>query len=135
MELCLGAIERKVIDTSGRLGSLDDASCDLAFDNAYVKSLENPQFYQDVTYQVLQGSQSNGVVNLLKRITFDDSLLQSILLGIAKTSGIISLINSNEYINENTRFLDYSFRCREDKLSLTDGKTNKTVSLPLRFKS
>ncbi len=79
----------------------------------------------------MQGSQLNGVVNLLKRITFDDALLQSILLGLAKPSGIISLIHSEEYINENTRFLYYSFRCREDKLSLTDGKTNKTVSLPL----
>jgi hypothetical protein len=49
---------------------------------------------------------------------------------MVKPSGISSLINYNQSINENTRFLYYSYRYREEKICVTAGKADKIVPIP-----
>jgi len=127
MDSCPGAIERTVVDTSGRVGSLYDASRDLLLKNSSVKSFDNPQFTPHSKCYTLPGGESNGVINLLKAIEFDDALLQSILLGIVEPLGISSFINYNRPINENTRFLYYSYKHREEMLNVIAGQADKII--------
>ncbi|CAF3190279.1 unnamed protein product [Rotaria sp. Silwood2] len=122
-------IERKAVNVSGRLGSLYDVSSDALFDGICVENSENPQFYQHSMCQVFRGSHIKDVIHLLNVIKFDDTLLQSILLNMVKESGISSLIHYNQPINENTCFLYYSYTCRREKLSVTDVKANKIISI------
>jgi hypothetical protein len=130
MESCPDAIKRKAVNVLGRLGALYDAYSDRLFKETRVKSVANAQFHQHSTCQVLSGAQWNGIINLLKAIKFDDALLQSILLGMIKPSGISSFIDYNQPVDENTRFLYYSYTSREETLCVTAGIADQIVSLP-----
>jgi hypothetical protein len=130
MEMSSDTIERQAVDTSGQLGSLYDASRDFLLENSRITGTDNAQFEQYSECCILSGAETNDVINLLKAIKFDDALLQSILLGIIEPSGISSFINYNQSINENTRFLYYSYRNRQEMLDVTAGQADKIVSLP-----
>lgn len=125
MDSSPNAIERRAINISGRLGSLYDTARDLLLDQHCFQGFDNPEFQEDSACQVYQGEPSNGIMNFLKSIKFEDALLQSIALGIVKPSGISSFINYNQPVDDSTQFLYYSYKYREEKLNITDSVKNR----------
>ncbi|CAF3388233.1 unnamed protein product [Rotaria sp. Silwood2] len=123
-------IERKAIKPSGRLASLYDVISDTLLGDNYINHIEDSQFYRNSTCQIFRGRQVKDVIHRLKAINFDDMLLQSILLDIVEPLGISSIINKNKPINENTLFLYYLYTYRTEKLNVTAGKANTTISHP-----
>jgi septin family protein len=130
MDVCPDTIERRAINGEGRLGSLYDASRDLLLEKSCVKGFENPKFEEEFICHIYQCEQPNGIMKFFRAIKFDDALFQSILLGTVKPSGISSFINYSQSVDDNTLFLYYSYRFREDTLHVTAGKADRIVSLP-----
>ena len=98
-------IERKVIDTNGRLGSHYDVIRDRLVSDVTISGIENPTFQPTSECCVLSSTDSNDVIHLLQAIKFDDALLHSLLFGIIQPSGISSLVTYDQPINEHIRFL------------------------------
>ena len=123
-------LQRKVIDVSGRLGSLYDASTDNLLDECAVKPSKTKPLNQRCISQIFSGVQSNAEAHFLKEIGFDDALRQSILLQMVIPSGVCRLIDYNRPINHNTRLLYYSYRSKIDELHVEAGKTAQIVTSP-----
>ena len=123
-------LERKAIDTSGRLGSLYDALTD---NIVYAQNLPAPA-PRTLTptkrsiCRTFHGSSSKTFLDYLEYIEFDDAMKQSILFGMVKPQGISSLVDYNQSINENTRLLYYCYRSKEEELPLTSDIAPKAVS-------
>ncbi|CAF4352677.1 unnamed protein product [Rotaria sp. Silwood2] len=111
-------IERKVIDTSGRLDSLYDASTDNLVDRHSARSIEIKTPLQRSVCRLFSGDQSRELNSFLRDIDFDDAIRQSICLQMVTPSGVGRLIEYNRPINEKTRFLYYSYRDRKEKLNI-----------------
>ncbi|CAF4959962.1 unnamed protein product, partial [Rotaria sp. Silwood1] len=125
------SIERKAIDVSGRLGSFYDQSSDAFVGYCSVQNLENSKDSIDSACQIFRGTHINNAIDVLKAIKFHDALLQSILFGLVKPSGISSVINYNGPIDEYTLFLYDTYKHREEKLgAITDRKAHRTISPP-----
>jgi hypothetical protein len=123
-------VQRKAIDISGRLGSLYDVSTDNLIDQCFIPASETKYPDQPFICRIFPGDQSNHLINYLDKMDFNDALRLSILLGMTKTSGVSSLINHNQPIHEDIRFLYYSYRSKEEILNFTPGKANQIISLP-----
>ncbi|CAF2831652.1 unnamed protein product [Rotaria sp. Silwood2] len=123
-------IERKVIEASGRLGSLYDASTDNLIDRHAVQKVERKIPRRRSICRLLLGDQSKDLISFLKDIDFDDAIRQSICLQMVTPNGISRLIEYNQPIDENTRFLYYSYRARKEWLDVTAHQTNRIVAAP-----
>ena len=123
-------IERKAIDVSDRLGSLYDASTDSLIDRYSVQGSDIQSSQKASVCRVFSSVQSNDLIDYFKCMDFDDALQQSILFGMIKTSGVSSLMNYNQPIIENIRFLYYSYRSKEEELVFTPGKGDRIVPVP-----
>ena len=123
-------LQRKAINTSGRLGSFYEVSRD---ELVKTNSLKATKFrIPDKCWicEVFPGDQSTDLISYLKKMDFDDALRQSILLGIIKLSGVSSFLNYDQPVDEKTRFLYCSYRSKEEKLLLTAGKANEIIPSP-----
>ncbi|CAF4333694.1 unnamed protein product, partial [Rotaria sp. Silwood2] len=123
-------IERKVIDASGRLDSLYDASTDNLVDRHSARSIEIKTPRQRSVCRLFSGDQSRELNSFLRDIDFDDAIRQSICLQMVTPSGVGRLIEYNRPINEKTRFLYYSYRDRKEKLNIKALKADKIVGAP-----
>ncbi|CAF3688940.1 unnamed protein product [Rotaria sordida] len=124
-------IERKVIEPSGRLGSLYDASTDNLIDRHSAQRIESKIPRKRFTCRLLSRDQSTDVISFLKDIDFDDAIRQSICLQMITPRGISRLIEYNQVVDENTRFLYYCYRARKEWLDVTAHQTHKIVAAPL----
>ncbi|CAF3396792.1 unnamed protein product [Rotaria socialis] len=124
-------IERKVIDASGRLGSLYDASTDNLIDSHSVQAFESKVPRTRSICRVFSGDSSRDLTSFLKDVDFDDAIRQSICLQMVTPRGISRFIEYNYSVNENTRFLHYSYRARKEWLEVTAHKTDRIVAAPL----
>ncbi|CAF3774286.1 unnamed protein product [Rotaria sordida] len=59
-----------------------------------------------------------------------DDLQQSILLCMVNPSGVCSLVNHNQSIHDNSRFLYYSYRSKEEELNFTAGNVDQIIRPP-----
>ncbi|CAF4015747.1 unnamed protein product [Rotaria sp. Silwood1] len=123
-------IERNAICISGQLGSLYDASSETFLNCCSFKKLDNSQYQPNFTLHISRGKEDNNTISFLKKINFNDALLQSILFGLVTPSGVSSFVNYNHSINENTLFLYYSYGHTTQKLNVTAMKADKAISLP-----
>ncbi|CAF2061745.1 unnamed protein product [Rotaria magnacalcarata] len=123
-------IERKVINASGRLGSLYDASTDNLIDSHSVQIVESKVPRTRCICRVFSGDSSRDLNSFLKDIDFDDAIRQSICLQMVTPRGISRFIEYNYSVNENTRFLHYSYRARKEWLEVTAHKTDRIVASP-----
>ncbi|CAF3887874.1 unnamed protein product, partial [Rotaria sordida] len=111
-------IKRKAIDTWGKLGTTYDAPRDrliLANDIRGPK-VSTPE--KCSICKVFSGDRSTDLVNYLEKMNFNDALRQSLLLRMIKPSGVSSLMDYNQPVNENIRFLYYSYRNKTEELKL-----------------
>ncbi|CAF3678779.1 unnamed protein product [Rotaria sp. Silwood1] len=123
-------IERKVIDIVGRIGSLYDASTDNLIDRHSIQKIERKAPSKRSICRLFSGDQSKDLISFLKDIDFDDAIRQSICLQMVTPKGICRLIEYNQPVDENTRFLYYSYRTRKEWLEVTAHQTNKIVAAP-----
>ena len=123
-----GCLERKSVDTSGRLGSLYDAFTDQITDQNTVKPSATKSVAEPYTCRTFSGSRSNTLISYLKWMDFNDAIKQSILFGMIKPSGVSRLIDHNQPIDDNTRFFYYSYRSKEEELDVTPEETNQIIS-------
>lgn len=123
-------IKRKAVDVSGRLGSLYDASTDNLIDRYSVQTSEIEYFNEAVICRIFSGDRSKYLLDYLKLMDFNSSLQLSIILGMAKTSGISSLIKHNQPTDENIRFVYYLYRNKEEQINVRPGKANQIPSPP-----
>ena len=112
-------IERKAINSSGRLGSLYDACRDRIIE----KSSETFQKQQFSVSKVLQCYLINGDSedsnNLLRCVDIQDELRINVLLKLKKRSGTATVIEHPHYIDKYTRFLYYYWIACEHRLQST----------------
>jgi len=118
-------IERKAVNTSGRLGSLYDGARDQILNYCDVKTDDTQKQSVHSEYKVWSGEETTNVIDILKFMKFNDELIQSILLGLVQSSGISAIIDYKQPINENTQFFYYSYMDRIEELNVTDD-----ISLP-----
>ncbi|CAF4310266.1 unnamed protein product [Rotaria sp. Silwood2] len=123
-------IERKVTDTSGRLGSLYDASTDNLIDRHSVQRIKRKEPRKRFICRIFSGDQSRELISFLRDIDFDAAIRQSISLQMVIPSGVGRLIEYNQPINEKTRFLYYAYRARKEELNVKARKADKIVGAP-----
>ncbi|CAF5027513.1 unnamed protein product [Rotaria sp. Silwood1] len=123
-------IERNAICISGQLGSLYDVSSETFLNCCSFKKLDNSQCQPNFTLHISRGKEVKNTISFLKKINFNDALLQSILFGLVTPSGVSSFVNYNHSTNENTLFLYYSYGHTTQKLNVTAMKADKAISLP-----
>ncbi|CAF1430308.1 unnamed protein product [Rotaria sordida] len=119
------SIERKAIDISGRLGSFYDASYDKLTEKYILNPSKVEKVEESCSHKILSGDQSIDLLDYLEDFGFNDDLRQSILLGMVNLSGVSSLLNYNRPIDNNTRFLYYSYKSKIEELFVTAGKTDQ----------
>ncbi|CAF4343230.1 unnamed protein product [Rotaria sp. Silwood2] len=119
-------IERKVVDTSGRLGSLYDASTDTLIERHSPQETKSKLLDEPFVCRLFSGNESRELIDFLRYVGFDDAMQQSICLQMVKPQGISRLIEYNQSVNENTRFLYYSYRHREEKQKCKCRQANTT---------
>ncbi|CAF1587331.1 unnamed protein product [Rotaria magnacalcarata] len=124
-------LERKVIDRSGRLGSLYDASTDNIIDRRSCRRSARKTPKKQFICLLFSGDQSRQVSSVLRNIGYDPAIRLSIGLRMVTTSGISRVIDYNQSIDDNTRFLYYCFKATKEKLNITARKADKLVPLPL----
>ncbi len=124
-------IERKVIDVMGRLGSLYDSSTDQLIDRLAVQRTTAKRPSKRYICRIFSGDQSKGLIDILKRIDFDDAVRHSIRYQMVIPTGTGRLIDYDQPITQNTRFLYYSYRAIKEKLSLKAKKADRLVPPPL----
>ena len=124
--------ERKVIDTSGRLGSLYDTSTDNLVDHHAVRASETKQPDKIIISRIFSGGQSRELISFLRNIGFDDAVQHSIRHQLIAPCGASRLVEYNQRVNQNTRFLYYSYRPRREKLKVKAQKAHRIVSPPSR---
>ncbi|CAF4278189.1 unnamed protein product, partial [Rotaria sp. Silwood2] len=124
-------IERKVIDTSGRLGSLYDASTDNLIDRHSTQRIERKIPRTRSICRLFSGDQSRELISFLRNIDFDDATRQSICLQMVVPRGTSRLIEYNQPVNENTRFLYYSYRARKERVYVKARTADRIVGIPL----
>ncbi|CAF4020271.1 unnamed protein product [Rotaria sordida] len=130
MMLASNFIERKAIDILGRLGSLYDASYDRLVDKYSVKASNIRRLNGCSICKVFSGDQSIDLITYLKEMDVSDDLQQSILLCMVNPSGVSSLVNHNRSIHDNSRFLYYSYRSKEEELNFTAGNVDQIIRPP-----
>ncbi|CAF4524377.1 unnamed protein product, partial [Rotaria sp. Silwood2] len=123
-------IERKAIDISGRLGSLYDASYDRLTNNYSIEASNVQILNEPSICRIFSGDQSIDLITYLREMDINDDLRQSILLRMVNPSGVSSLVNHNQPIHANIRFLYYSYRSKEEELNFTAGKLDQIIRLP-----
>lgn len=77
---------------------------------------------------VFAGNRSGDLSDYLTKINYDYALQQSLILGIIQPSGVNLLINYEQEVNENTRFLYYSYTDKIEKLILNSQNEAKIPS-------
>ncbi|CAF1270042.1 unnamed protein product [Adineta steineri] len=122
--------ERKVIDTSGRLGSLYDTSTDSLIDRHSVQPSETKVPNKRSICRVFSGDQSREPTSFLSNIGFDDEVQRSIRLEMVIPSGIGRFIEYKQPINANTRFLYYCYKTRKETLHIKARKADRIVAPP-----
>jgi hypothetical protein len=125
-----GWLERKSVNILGRLGSLYDVVNDNIINQYTIPASQTISSVEPHICRTFSGDLSNILINYLKWMDFNIAMEQSILFGMIKPSGVSSLINYNQSINENTRFLYYSYRSKEEELSLIPGKLDRIIPSP-----
>jgi hypothetical protein len=131
---CLAAndysIERKAIDVSGQLGSLYDASSDHLIDRHSVRRSGTKSPRQRSICRTFSGGQPNELTDFLRAMGYNDEIQQSIRFQMIAPSGTSRLIDYNQPVNSNTRFLYYSYRSRQDKIHVKARKAARVVAPP-----
>ncbi|CAF1428491.1 unnamed protein product [Rotaria sordida] len=112
-------IKRKAIDTWGKLGTTYDAPRDRLILANDIRGPKVSTLEKCSICKVFSGDRSTDLVNYLEKMNFNDALRQSLLLRMIKPSGVSSLMDYNQPVNENTRFLYYSYRNKTEELKLT----------------
>lgn len=128
MQMNKNIIERKAVDTAGRLGTAYDASCDKVVAINDMKRHQVTVSNKHSTCEIFPGHKSTDIIDYLKKMNFDDAIRQSLLLEMIQPSGVSSVISYDGPINENTRFLYYLYRHKTEKLNLTNENATKILS-------
>lgn len=121
---------RKVINSSGRLGSLYDAATDTLIDRHSCKRFQRKDLRTPSLCRLFSCDQAPELISVLRNIHFNDPLRLSISLQMVTPSGISCLMEYNQPITEDTRFLYYCYRSRKERLNVKARKANKTVQAP-----
>lgn len=123
-------VERKVIDPTGRLGSLYDSSTHRLIDRHSVRPSETKRPSESYICHLVSGESSRGIDDVLVNIGFNETMLRSIRSQIVQSSGIAYIAQNNQPINRNTRFLYYAYRHQQQKVSVNARKADKIVRPP-----
>ncbi|CAF3801679.1 unnamed protein product [Adineta steineri] len=122
--------ERKVIDASGRLGSLYNTATDSLIDRHSAQPSETKLPNKRSICRVFSGDQSREPTSFLSNIGFDDGVQRSIRLEMVVPSGIGRFIEYRQPINSNTRFLYYCYKTRKETLNIKARKADRIVAPP-----
>ena len=122
-------VKRKVIDPTGRLGSLYDNSTHRLIDRYSVPPSDTKSPSNRYICHVFSG-ESSSVNDVLEFIGFSESMRRNIQGQIIKSSGIASIAQNKQPINQNTRFLYYAYKHRQEKILVNARKAHKIVPQP-----
>lgn len=120
-------IERKAVNVWGRLGTSYDAYTDKIIENLYARKTNVQVPEKHSICKVFSDDRFTDVIDYLEKINFNDALRQNLFLGIIEPSGVSSLINYKRPINENTRFLYFSYTTKIEELDLSAEKINHVI--------
>ncbi|UJR14420.1 hypothetical protein I4U23_001417 [Adineta vaga] len=123
-------IERKVVDVSGRLGSLYDAIIDDIVKQHSIQATRTQKLEKSSVCQLFEGSRSRNGIDYFNKMDIDDAMQTSILLDLVHTSGVSCLANYYDCIDQNTRFLYYSYRSKQEELDITSQNVKEILPNP-----
>ena len=124
-------VQRKVINPTGRLGSLYDNSTHRLIDQYSVRPSETKYPSNRYICHVFSGESSRGVNDVLERIGFNESILRNIQDQFVKSSEIANIARNKQPINQNTRFLYYAYKHRQQKISVNARNQTKLLDDPI----
>jgi GTP-binding protein EngB required for normal cell division len=126
-------IDRKAIDTSGRIGSFYNACHDCILESPYIHfDINKNQGKPTIECTVRRGDQI-GCQNLLQFVGFNDELRLSLVSNIVSPSGIGSVIEYPYLIDECTRIFYYFYSIRQEIISFNLDNIQKQIE-QLKFK-
>lgn len=79
--------------------------------------------------KIFSGNRSSDLYDYLGKINYNEALRQSLFFEIIQPSGVSSLLNYSKQVNENTRFLYYSYTNKVKELTLTSANVEQNRSL------
>ncbi|UJR32659.1 hypothetical protein I4U23_020119 [Adineta vaga] len=123
-------ITRKVIDPSGRIGSLYNFSTDQLVDQHSAEGFQRATPKQRSISRVFAGDPSKHLTSYLEYLDFEEALQRSIRLRTVTPSSVAECITYTPVINQNTRFLYYCHRSRKEKIRVEARKTHRIVAPP-----
>ena len=135
---CIGAckhhrgypVKRKVLNPTGRLGSLYENTTHQLIDRYSAQSSETKIPSKSFTCKIFSGHQLRDIDDVLETIGFNQSMLRSIRRQIIAPSGIARLALNRLSINPNTRILYYAYKDRREKISVDARKAHHIVPPP-----
>ena len=125
-------IDRQAINIHARLGSLYDATTDQfvnedqPLQSSTLKS--KTTLLQKPVCKILDYDSTN-VLNYLRKIGFDETLLQSLLIGSIKPTGVSTLLDCKFSIDDKTLFFYHAFHNQEERWDATR-RTMRLVQKP-----
>ena len=124
------AIERHVVDSAGRLGSLYNLRSDRVVDQYSPPRLMSKRVGKPAICQILSGHPAKSATSYLEQLGFQSSLRENVDFQTVAPAGLSLLIDYNEPITRGTRFLYYSYRDRKEKLEVKAGKGDHVAPPP-----
>jgi GTP-binding protein EngB required for normal cell division len=125
----LTIIQRRAVDSSGRIGSLYDANLDCLLSQLSAIAWDSSiKLYNSVRCELIIGSIDKSQ-NLLKMIGIDDDLRLNIRLNVRPGNGIAAVINHPSPVGKYTRFLYFFYINREERLLDDPTKAKKSLKL------
>lgn len=111
-------LSRTALDSIGRLGSLYDACQDQVLGVLEITHAQPPLIeYHEKTKCTLTKGDQNVRRNLLEIINIDEQLRLSVLLNLTSNTGLATIIDYPNIINEYTRILHYTYIHRAERFS------------------
>lgn len=120
-------LEKKAVDIRARLGTSYDAYTDRIVEQLYARKNQVQIPEKRSMCKVFSGDRSTDRIDYLEKLNFDPTLRQSLLVGTIQPSGVSSLINYKQPINENTRLLYFSYITKIEESSLPTENINQFV--------
>ncbi|CAF1306272.1 unnamed protein product [Rotaria sp. Silwood1] len=123
----MDSIERKAIDSSGRIGSLYDACRDCIVESPHIDFHFNENKAHSQTKCVVETGDKIEFQNLLQLIGFNNEFQLSLLLNTVLPMGIALVIEYPYLIDEYTRIFYYSYTIRQECLSMDVDNLQKSI--------
>ncbi|CAF0808744.1 unnamed protein product [Adineta ricciae] len=121
---------RKVLDPTGRLGSLYNTAVDQLVDRHSVADFQTTVPKKRSICQVMSGDASRSLMSYMDYFGFDNAIRNSIRLRTVTASGVGHFLTYNGAVNQNTRLLYYCYKDRKEEIQVKARKTHQIVLPP-----